>query len=73
MPDFELKMKMKTILANLLLSATIIANGIAQKISSEAYNHTEIHEDFSQEGNIFSTINNKFICNNPNKIKNVSR
>ena len=64
---------MKTIFTTLLLSVSLITNGIAQQISSDGYNHTEIHEDFSQEGNIFSTINNKFICNNPNKIKNVSR
>jgi hypothetical protein len=60
-------MKMKTILATLLLSVTLITNGIAQKISSEAYNHTEIHEDFSQEGNTFPIINtneNQFIIDN---------
>ena len=60
-------MKMKTILATLLLSLIIITNGIAQKISSEAYNHTEIHEDFSQEGNTFPIINtneNQFIIDN---------
>ena len=58
---------MKTILATLLLSVTLITNGIAQKISSEAYNHTEIHEDFSQEGNTFPIINtneNQFIIDN---------
>ena len=58
---------MKTILATLLLSVTIITNGIAQKISSEAYNHTEIHEDFRQEGNTFPIINtneNQFIIDN---------
>jgi hypothetical protein len=60
-------MKMKTIFTTLLLSVTLITNGIAQKISSEAYNHTEIHEDFSQEGNIFPIINtneNQFIIDN---------
>lgn len=60
-------MKMKTILATLLLSVTLITNGIAQKISSEAYNHTEIHEDFSQEGKFFPIINtteNQFIIDN---------
>jgi hypothetical protein len=60
-------MKMKTILATLLLSVTLITNGIAQKISSEAYNHTEIHEDFSQEGKFFPVINtteNQFIIDN---------
>ena len=58
---------MKTILATLLLSVTLITNGIAQKISSEAYNHTEIHEDFSQEGKFFPIINtteNQFIIDN---------
>jgi hypothetical protein len=67
LPHFELKMKMKTILATLLLSVTLITNGIAQKISSEAYNHTEIHEDFSQEGKFFPIINtteNQFIIDN---------
>tara|TARA_B100000795_G_scaffold14551_1_gene9899 strand:+ start:148 stop:1566 length:1419 start_codon:yes stop_codon:yes gene_type:complete len=60
-------MKMKTILATLLLSFTITVNGIAQKISEEAYNHTEIFEDFSQEGKIFPIINttkNQFIIDN---------
>ena len=60
-------MKIKTILATLLLSITIITSGIAQKISSEAYNHTEIHEDFSQEGKFFPVINtteNQFIIDN---------
>jgi hypothetical protein len=60
-------MKMKTILATLLLSVTLITNGIAQKISSEAYNHTAIHEDFTQEGNTFPIINtneNQFIIDN---------
>ncbi len=58
---------MKRILATLLLSVTLITNGIAQKISSEAYNHTEIHEDFSQEGKFFPIINtteNQFIIDN---------
>jgi hypothetical protein len=60
-------MKMKTILATLLLSVTLITNGIAQKISSKAFNHTAIHEDFSQEGNTFPIINtneNQFIIDN---------
>jgi len=58
---------MKTILATFLLSLTLITNGIAQKISSDAYNHSEILEDFNQEGNLFPIINtteNQFIINN---------
>jgi len=58
---------MKTIFTTLLLSAILINNGIAQQISSDAYNQTEIHEDFSQAGNIFPTINtteNQFIIDN---------
>ncbi len=60
-------MKMKTIFTTLLLSVSLITNGIAQQISSDAYNHTEIHEDFSQEGKIFPVINtteNQFIIDN---------
>ena len=58
---------MKTIFTTLLLSVSLITNGIAQQISSDAYNHTEIHEDFSQEGKIFPVINtteNQFIIDN---------
>ena len=58
---------MKKILATLLLSVTLINNGIAQKISSEDYNNTEILEDFSQEGKLFPIINtteNQFIIDN---------
>ena len=60
-------MKMKTIFTTLLLSVSLITNGIAQQISSDAYNHTEIHEDFSQEGKFFPLINtteNQFIIDN---------
>jgi hypothetical protein len=60
-------MKMKTIFTTLLLSVSLITNGIAQQISSDAYNHTEIHEDFSQEGKFFPVINtteNQFIIDN---------
>ena len=60
-------MKMKTIFTTLLLSVSLITNGIAQQISSDAYNHTEIHEDFSQEGKFFPIINtteNQFIIDN---------
>lgn len=58
---------MKTIFTTLLLSVSLITNGIAQQISSDAYNHTEIHEDFSQEGKFFPVINtteNQFIIDN---------
>ncbi len=58
---------MKTILATLLLSVSLITNSIAQQISSEAYSHTEIHENFSQEGKFFPIINtteNQFIIDN---------
>ncbi|MGY8951618.1 MAG: hypothetical protein ACKVJW_07520 [Flavobacteriales bacterium] len=58
---------MKTIFTTLLLSVILITNGIAQQISSDAYNHTEIHEDFSQEGKFFPVINtteNQFIIDN---------
>ena len=58
---------MKTILAILLLSVILINNGIAQQISSEDYNQTAIHEDFSQEGKLFPVINtteNQFIIDN---------
>jgi len=58
---------MKTIFTTLILCAIFINNGIAQQISSEAYSHTEILEDFSQEGNIFPIINttkNQFIIDN---------
>ena len=60
-------MKMKTIFTTLLLSAILINNGIAQQISSDAYNQTKIHEDFSQEGKFFPIINtteNQFIIDN---------
>ena len=60
-------MKMKKIFTTLLLSAILINNGIAQQISSDAYNQTEIHEDFSQEGQFFPIINtteNQFIIDN---------
>ena len=60
-------MKMKTIFTTLLLSVSLITNVIAQQISSDAYNHTEIHEDFSQEGKFFPVINtteNQFIIDN---------
>ena len=55
---------MKTIFTTLLLSVSLITNGIAQQISSDGYNHTEIHEDFSQEGEYFkivTTTDNYFI------------
>ena len=58
---------MKTIFTTLLLSAILINNGIAQQISSDAYNQTEIHEDFSQEGQFFPILNtteNQFIIDN---------
>jgi len=58
---------MKTIFTTLLLSAILINNGIAQQISSDAYNQTEIHEDFSQEGQFFpikNTTENQFIIDN---------
>ena len=58
---------MKTIFTTLLLSAILINNGKAQQISSDAYNQTEIHEDFSQEGQFFPIINtteNQFIIDN---------
>jgi hypothetical protein len=60
-------MKMKTIFTTLLLSAILINNGIAQQISSDAYNQTEIYEDFSLEGKFFPIINtteNQFIIDN---------
>jgi hypothetical protein len=60
-------MKMKTIFTTLLLSVSLITNGIAQQISSESYIKAEIHEDFSQEGKIFPVINtteNQFIIDN---------
>ena len=60
-------MKMKTIFTTLLLSVSLITNGIAQQISSESYIKAEIHEDFSQEGKIFPIINtteNQFIIDN---------
>ena len=60
-------MKMKTIFTTLLLSVSLITNVIAQQISSDSYNHTEIHEDFSQEGKFFPIINtteNQFIIDN---------
>jgi hypothetical protein len=60
-------MKMKTIFTTLLLSVSLITNGIAQQISSESYIKAEIHEDFSQEGKIFPLINtteNQFIIDN---------
>ena len=60
-------MKMKTIFTTLLLSVSLITNGIAQQISSDTYNYTEIHEDFSQEGKFFPIINtteNQFIIDN---------
>ena len=60
-------MKMKTIFTTLLLSVILVTNVIAQQISSDAYNHTEIHEDFSQEGKLFPIINtteNQFIIDN---------
>jgi hypothetical protein len=60
-------MKMKTIFTTLLLSAILINNGIAQQLSSVDYNQTEIHEDFSQEGQFFPIINtteNQFIIDN---------
>ena len=58
---------MKTIFTTLLLSAILITNGIAQQISSDAYNQTKIHEDFSQESEFFPVINtteNQFIIDN---------
>ena len=58
---------MKTIFTTLLLSVSLITNGIAQQISSESYIKAEIHEDFSQEGKIFPVINtteNQFIIDN---------
>ena len=58
---------MKTIFTTLLLSVSLITNVIAQQISSDAYNHTEIHEDFSQEGKLFPIINtteNQFVIDN---------
>ena len=60
-------MKMKTIFTTLLLSVSLITNVIAQQISSDSYNHTEIHEDFSLEGKFFPIINtteNQFIIDN---------
>jgi hypothetical protein len=60
-------MKMKTIFTTLLLSVSLITNGIAQQISSESYIKAEIHEDFSQEGKFFPVINtteNQFIIDN---------
>ena len=58
---------MKTIFTTLLLSVSLITNGIAQQISSESYIKAEIHEDFSQEGKFFPLINtteNQFIIDN---------
>ena len=60
-------MKMKTIFTTLLLSLSLITNSNAQQISSDTYNHTEIHEDFSHEGEFFPIINtteNQFIIDN---------
>jgi len=60
-------MKMKNFFTTLLLYAILINNGIAQQISSDAYNQTEIHEDFSQEGQFFpikNTTENQFIIDN---------
>ena len=58
---------MKKIFTTLLISAILINNGKAQQISSEAYNQTEIDEDFSQEGELFPILNtteNQFIIDN---------
>jgi uncharacterized coiled-coil DUF342 family protein len=54
----------KIFITLLLLSTILLTNGVAQQISSTAYNKEIIHEDFNAEGNFFpivTTAENYFI------------